>query len=491
MSSPARTTGLGRWALLAICACVLVAQSVVAAVNLMIPQLAASALHPSPSQLLWTVDAYVIAFAGLLIPAGALGDRLGRRRALLAGLALFALGSAVAALAGTPGILITGRALSGAGAALIMPATMSILVHLAGPEGRIRALASWTLSLGLGGLLGNLGGGLVAQYLPWQALFGLMPPLAALLALAVLRTVPVVPTHPSAPDPIGSALLIGGVTAILYGIIEGPGHGWASPQVLGAFAAGALLLAAFTAYGLRAARPLVDPRLLRSRRLRAGLLGSAASFFGLFGLFYVNSQFLQYVKGYSAALTGFAIGPLAIGMVLVPRVAVRLQVRYGPRPLAGGGLALIAAGLLCVSTAGPATPYPLYAGWLLLLSIGFGLSAPALANAVVSELPPQQAGLGAGLNTAARELGAALGVATVGTVLAVRFAGRPSEVIPAAARLGAERHAAVLAEFGDATSLGLRVLGLLVLLAAAAVTAGLRPEPTAVVARAAHVRSSG
>ncbi|MEV6211347.1 MFS transporter [Kitasatospora sp. NPDC051914] len=458
-------TALRRSTLLTMCASVLVAQSMVAAINLMIPQLAASALHPSPSALLWTVDAYVIVFAGLLIPAGALGDRWGRRRALLAGLALFAAGACLSAGGGTLGsvaALVAGRAVSGAGAALVMPATMAVLVHLAGPERRVQAVASWTLAVGLGGLAGNVGGGLTAQYLPWQALFWAMAPLAAVLAAAVLRTVPDLPRHATPADPVGSALLIGGTGAVLYGIIEGPSHGWWSAPVLTGFAAGAVLLALFTGHGLRARRPLVDPRVFRSRRLRAAAVGTAASFFGLFALFFVNSQFLQYAKGYSPARTGLAIVPLTVGMALVPRLAARLQDRHGVRLAAGGGLALIGGGLLGVSTAGPATPYPVYALWLLVLSAGMGLCAPGLTHTVVSELPGHQAGLGAGLNTAARELGAALGVAVVGTVLA-SHAGGGSPHGPA--------------EFTAGMAAGLRVVAVPVLLAAVAVTLGLRGRP--------------
>ncbi|WP_407991762.1 MFS transporter [Kitasatospora sp. CMC57] len=455
------TTDPGRLVVFVVCACTLVAQSMVAAINLMIPQLSASQLNLNAGQLVWAVDAYVIVFAGLLIPAGALGDRYGRRRALLAGLGLFALGAAASAVATGPVLLIAGRAGSGAGAALIMPATMSILVQLAGPEGRSRALASWTLALGLGGLAGNVGGGLIAQFLPWQALFWSMLPLAAVLAYAVIRTVPDSPRHPATTDGRGSLLLISGLAAVLYGIIEGPSQGWAAGRVLTGFASGALLISLFTAHALRAAHPLVDPRLFRNRRLRSAALGSAASFFGLFALFYVNSQYLQYVKGYSAALTGLAIVPLTVGMALAPKAAVRLQARYGPRPLIGGGLLLIGVGLLCVSTADSGTPYPLYAGYLLVLSCGMGFSAPALAFGVVSELPPGQAGLGAGLNTAAREIGAALGVAAVGTALAAQSGGHPTDPT----------------EFVPAMALGLRLVALILLAAATAATIGYRPDP--------------
>ncbi|MFI6642921.1 MFS transporter [Streptomyces sp. NPDC050504] len=462
-ATPAQNSGLRRSTLLALCACVLVAQGMVAAINLLIPQLAASSLHLTTSQLLWTVDAYVIVFAALLIPAGAIGDRWGRKGALLAGLGLFAAGAATSALATGPAALIAGRGVCGAGAALIMPATMSIVVRLAGPAGMGRALAAWTLSAGLGGLAGNVVGGLVGEYLSWRALFWLMVPLAALLAAAVARTTPRTPANPAAAlDPIGSLLITGALFAVVHGIIEGPPRGWTSATVLGSFAAGAVLLALFTAYGLRAARPLFDPRVFASRELRAGTLGMATAFFGLFALFYVNAQYLQYAKGYSVAVAGLAIVPLTVGMVVVPKLVVRAG-NLKHRPLAGGGLALIGAGLLLVSTADAATPYPLYALYLLLLSVGTGLCAPALTATVVASLPAHQAGLGSGLNTAAREVGAALGVAVVGTVLAARFSGTPEGP-------------AQVAEFTSAMGTGLRTAALLVLLAAAAVWWGYR-EP--------------
>ncbi|MFK4222366.1 MFS transporter [Streptomyces sp. NPDC019890] len=449
-------------ALLALCACVLVAQSMVAAINLLIPQLAASSLRPTGTQLLWAVDAYVIVFAGLLIPAGALGDRLGRKGALLAGLGLFAAGAATSALAAVPAVLIAGRGLCGAGAALIMPATMSILVRLAGPRHTAQALATWTLAVGLGGLAGNVGGGLVGQYLSWRALFWIMVPLAALLAVAVARTTPRTPANPAAAlDPVGSLLLTVALVAVVYGIIEGPSYGWSSAHVLTAFATGTALLVLFIGHAWLAERPLFDPRVFASRRLRAGTLGTAACFFGLFSLFYVNAQYLQYAKGYSVALTGLAIVPLTVGMALVPKLGARWQERFGPLPLVGGGLGLIGLGLLLVSTANASTPYALYALYLLVLSAGMGLCAPSLTVTVVAELPAHQAGLGSGLNTAAREIGAALGVAVVGTVLAARFSGTPQS----AARTG---------EFTSAMGVGLRTVAVLLMVAAVAVVIGYR-----------------
>ncbi|MFF9816859.1 MFS transporter [Streptomyces sp. NPDC014006] len=440
---------LKRSTLLTVCACALIAQSMVAAINLLIPQLGSSSLHPSHTEILWTVDAYVIVFAGLLIPAGALGDRHGRKGALLAGLALFAMGAATSALASGPALLIAGRGVSGAGAALITPATMSILVHLAGPERRAQAMASWTLAIGLGGLAGNLGGGLAGQFLSWRALFWVMVPLAAVLAVAVSLTTPRMPrSMTGSPDPVGTLLLTAGLVAVLFGIIEGPGHGWTSPRILSAFGAGFALVAVFTAHALRSRAPLFDPRVFRSGGLRATTLGLATGFFGLFALFYVNSQYLQEVKGFAPAVTGVAIVPLIVGMALVPKFAARWSAR--PRPVVGSGLALIGLGLVAASTADANTPYPLWACWLLVISAGMGLAMPALTLGVVVSLPPHRAGLGSGLGTAAREIGAALGVAVAGTTLA-GHSGFPAGMGPA-----------------------LRTVGLTVLLATAVVVVGLR-----------------
>ncbi|MEV7418687.1 MFS transporter [Streptomyces sp. NPDC089919] len=458
---------MSRAGLLVLCACVLVAQGMVAAVNLLIPLLAASSLHPDAGQLLWAVDAYVIVFAALLIPAGALGDRYGRKGALLAGLGLFATGAVLSATAGSSAVLIAGRGVCGAGAALIMPATMSVLLHLTPPERRSQALATWTLAAGLGGLAGNVGGGLAGQYLGWRALFWIVVPLAGLLAAAAARLVPVVPRRPEASvDPLGAALLTAALVAVVRGIIEGPAEGWGSVRVLGAFAVGALLLGAFTGYALRTARPLFDPRVFASPRLRAGTLGIGAAFFGLFSLFFVNAQYLQYVKGFGPARTGLAIVPLTIGMALVPRYGARLQDRFGPRLPVAAGMLLIAGGLLLVSTADAGTPYPLYGGYLFVLSVGTGLCAPALTVSVVASLPAHQAGLGSGLNTAAREIGAALGVAVVGTVLTSRL------------------HAAVgtpafTPQFTAAMSLALRTSAAALLLATALVATAYRPRPPA------------
>ncbi|KUJ69574.1 MFS transporter [Streptomyces albus subsp. albus] len=472
-----------RAVLLAMCACVLVAQSLVAAINLAIPRLSASGLHPSPAQLLWIVDSYVIVFAGLLIPAGALGDRCGRKGTLLTGLALFTGGAALCALAPSVPLLLAGRGISGAGAALVMPSTMALLLQVTPAERRPSAVAGWSAMVGVGGILGNAGGALILQHLPWQGLFWAYVPLGAALLGWCARVAPRAARGAAALDVPGSVLLMTGMFALLYGIIEGPGHGWGSGPVLGAFALALVLFAGFTGYGLRTAHPVLDPRLFRLRAVRAGAVGIAAAFFGMFALFYVNAQFLQYVKGYSTLRTGFAILPVAVGMMVVTQRSIGWARRIGGRTTVVAGLLLVAAGLLALSTADAGTPYPLYAVYLLVMAAGCGMAMPSLSHTVVTALPPAKAGVGAGLNAAARELGAALGVAVIGTVLSVRFTDRlphapegasPQRVLADAGPGGARTE--VLTAFTDGVTSGYRIAAALVLVLALLVGVGLRGE---------------
>ncbi|WIM94606.1 MFS transporter [Actinoplanes oblitus] len=427
------------------CLTVLTLQALVAGINLAIPRLAASGLHPGPGDLVWIVDAYVLAFAGLLIPAGALGDRLGRKGVLIAGLALFGVANLLSALAPDVTVLQAGRALGGAAAALAQPATLALLLHATRPERRPQAIALWTACMGLGGMAGNLVAGAVLQWFDWPALFLTFVPVALLLVAGVAVYVPRAPRHDAPVDPIGTALLTGGLFALLHGIIEGPERGWTDTVVLTSFAAGLVVLAAFTGHALRSRRPLLDPRVFRIASVRAGALGVGATFFALFGLFYVNAQFLQNVKGYSTLLTGVAIGPLAIGMGVISRRAVPLAQRFGPRPVIATGLATIVLGLLLLSTVRAGTPYPIYAIYLLLMATGMGLCAPALTGGILAGLPASSAGLGSGLNSAAREVGAALGVALIGTVLTEHHALRSPTDFLAGLSVGYRVLAAVLA----------------------------------------------
>lgn len=437
-------------------ACAVLMVSLVAAINMAIPKLSASTLHPGPSQLLWIVDGYVLMFGCLLIPAGALGDRFGRKGALLAGLGVFAAACLIAAAAPNVGVLIAARALSGAGAALVMPATLSLMIQITAPARRPHAIALWTSATGVAGVVGNVGGGLILQYLSWQALFLTVAPLAVALAAAAALVAPRGERHPARLDLVGALLLTATAGALLFGIIEGPEQGWTSAYVVGPVIAAIALLAGFVAYGLRAPQPMLDPRLFRLPRLRAGTLGVGVAFFGLFALFFVNAQYLQYAKGFSPVLTGVAILPLALGMIAVSSRSIHWAAKIGTLPVVAAGLLTIVGGLVLLSLADAATPYPVYAVFLLVMSIGMGLCLPSMSAGVVASLPHSQSGLGSGLNGAAREIGSALGVAVIGSLVTSRFDaalhGHPRSV---AGALAATAHrASVVTAFTDALTVG-------------------------------------
>ena len=467
--------------------CVVVVVAMVAAINLALPKLSGSGLHPSSTALLWIVDAYIVVFGCLLIPAGALGDRVGRKGVLLAGLGVFAVGCLSSAAAPNVTVLLAGRVVTGFGAALVMPATLSLLLQVTPPERKPRAIAAWTGATGAAGALGTLGGGLVLQWLPWQGLFLVIGPLALLLAVAVMRVAPRGERHPASLDLAGAALLTATVFALLFGVIEGPGHGWSSALVLGSFAAAALLFAAFIAHALRATHPMLDPRVFAIARLRTGTIGVAAVFFGLFALFFVNAQYLQYARGYSPLVTGLAILPLPIGIIVISRRSVAIARRIGTRTVVTGGMVLLAAGLAALSYVTSATPYPPYGLALLAISTGMGLSVPTLSTGIMTSLPSARAGMGSGLNSAAREIGAALGVAIVGTVLASHFthalptvlqkhADSTSQTLSTAQSLGTTIHTQAVNAFTDAMATGYRVIAVIVLIAAIAVALGLRRD---------------
>ena len=394
----------------------------VAAVNILIPRLQASGLHPSVSGTAWIVDSYTLVFACMLIPAGALGDRFGRKRGMLIGLVVFAAGSAMAALAPSVAVLMLGRAICGVGAALVLPATLAVTLAQLEPADRPRAVALWSSLTGVGGVLGNLGGGLAVQAGGWRWLFWAGVPIALAAAALIASRVPCQVPHKDPVDGGGALLLTAGSVALLYGIIDGPQLGWTSWQVTGPLGAAVVLLAVFTRYELRRRHPMLDPRLFKLAGVRTGSFGIVALFFALFGLFYVNAQYLQDVKGYSALLTGVAVLPLGTVMPLVGPRSMCLAARIGERATIISGLLVLAAGLFLLSLWTVGTPYPGYALMLAMISGGTGLAMPPLSVMIVRALPPGHAGVSSGLNSTARELGSALGVAVLSTILTTRFA---------------------------------------------------------------------
>jgi EmrB/QacA subfamily drug resistance transporter len=406
----------------AIAPAVVLVIGMVAAVNLAIPTLQASSLDPSVSGTAWIVDSYTLVFACLLIPAGALGDRFGRKRGMLIGLGVFAGGSVLAASSPNVAVLMCGRALSGVGAALVLPATLAATLARLEPSDRPRAVALWSALTGIGGVLGNLGGGLAVYAGGWRVLFWAGAPLALAAAALIAAKVPDQSRHRDPADGGGGVLLTAGSVALLYGIIDAPQLGWGYWQVLGSLILAVVLLASFVWHETRLEHPMLDPRLFKLSGVRTGTLGIIALFFALFGLFYINAQYLQDVKGYSPLLTGVCILPVAVVMPYASTRSTHLAARIGARATILLGLLVLAVGIALLSFATAATPYLLYGLLLALIGGGCGLAMPPLSGMIVHALPPSHAGVGSGLNSTTRELGSALGVAVLSTVLTTRFA---------------------------------------------------------------------
>lgn len=457
-------------------ACVVVVVAMVAAVNLALPALAGSGLRPSSTGLLWIVDAYILLFGCLLLPAGALADRSGRTRVLLAGLAIFVVGCLGSAVAPSVTLLVVTRGVTGVGAALVMPASLSLLLQVTPDQGKPRAIATWSAATGAAGAVGNVGGGLILQWFAWRALFLAAASAAAILGVLVHRLAPAGERRPTTTDVVGAVLATASVFLLLFGIIGGPEHGWRSPVVLTAFVGAIGSGLVLVRHSLRTEHPMLDPRLFRIPAVRRGTLGVAAVFFGLFALFFVNAQYLQYAKGYTPLGTGVAILPLPIGMIVVSRRSSQLGRRLGARRVVSGGLVLLAAGLVGLSLLRPSTPYVPYAVALAVVAVGMGMSVPMLSTGIVQALPAAHSGVGSGLNSAAREVGAALGVATVGTVVASVFGGSLPDGLVAgesihatlatAERIGPGARQDAVRAFTDAMASGLRVVALVVLVAA-------------------------
>ncbi|MCP2261185.1 drug resistance transporter, EmrB/QacA subfamily [Streptoalloteichus tenebrarius] len=488
--------GTRRVVTVAVCLCVALVFGLGAAVNLAVGRLSTSAPYPSPTEVLWIIDSYLVAFGCLLVPAGALGDRVGRKGAMLTGLAVLAVGSVGSALAPTVPTLLVARAVAGAGAALVLPSSLPLLTRVFPADQRGRAVATWTAMSGIGGVAGNVLGGVVLQYADWRVLFAVAAPLALVGMALVAVTAPRVPRHEQPLDPVGVVLLVAAVLALLTGIIEGQRAGWLSGFVLLAFGAAAALLVVFVLVELRLAHPLVDPRVFLGSGARTGTIGIIVSFVAMYSVFALNGQYLMSVKGYPAVLAGLGTLPMAVMLFVASPRAGRLAERFGTRAVVVSGLLGVAVGLLLYSLCGPDTPYPLYAVCMVLVGTGSGLSNPLLSMAILTSLPASKAGLGSGINSFSREIGGAVGFALFGTLLNGAFGpSLPAPVRDLAGAAGEEVRGsvasalafvherggpetavldhAVRVAFSDAAGFALRVVAVLVAVAAVLVASWL------------------
>ncbi|MFF2751475.1 MFS transporter [Kitasatospora sp. NPDC058048] len=369
----------------------------------------------------WIVDAYALTFAALLLTAGALSDRYGRKRATLLGAALFGGASLLAPAADGPAQLVAARAAMGLGAAFMMPGTLSILNQVFPARERPRAIAVWGSVSALGVAVGPVLGGLLVSHFWWGSVFlvNLAPVLVTLLAGAVLLPESAAPV-PRPADPVGALLGAGAMAALVYGVIQASGHGWTARPVVAALALAAGAAAAFVAWERRHPSPVVDFELLRDRNFLGASAGNMLLFLGIAGTLFVLTQRLQLEFGYSALRAGAAVVPLALAVGVGSAFAPAVARRGGPRGGVAGGLALAAGGILCLGQASGSYP-PVLLG-CVLIGVGGGLALTPATDTVIGLVPAERSGSAAALNDTLQELGNALGVAVVGTALARGYA---------------------------------------------------------------------
>ncbi len=371
--------------------------------------------------------------ATLCLAALSLADRLGRKGMLLAGLGVFGAASLAGSFATSVGQLIGARAVMGLGAAMMFPATLSLLTNVfTGRAERALAIGVWGASAGVGIALGPIAGGWLLGSFWWGAIFLFMVPITAVVALLVAWRVPTSRDPLTPPvDWRGFALSTAGMSLIVYGIIQAPGWGWASAATIATLAGGIVILAGLVAAELRTATPMIDVSLFRNPRFTAAAAAVAISFFALLGFIFLMTLYFQVVRGYSPLSTGVRLLPVAVSVGVASVVGTRLAVRAGNKIIVGGGLALFSAALAWIAaTASQTTPYTIIAMQMVVLGIGMGLTQAPATEAIMGAVPKQKAGIASAVNGSTRLFGGTLGVAVIGSVAASLYTSRLTALLP-------------------------------------------------------------
>ncbi len=412
-----------RWAILSVlCLTVLIMNLDGTILNVALPSIVAS-LHATSSQLQWIVDAYVIVLAGLLLIFGSLGDHVGRKWVFIGGLVVFAVGSATSAFAATPDQLIVARAFMGIGAAAVLPSTLSILTNVfAEPRDRARAIGLWSGTNGLGLAIGPVVGGWLLSHYWWGSVFLINVPIAVVTCVAAVVIVPD-SKNPAAkrPDPIGAGCSLLGIALLLWGIIEAPTRGWGSPIILGAIAGAVVIIGGLGAWERRTSHPLLEMSFFRSRRFSIAMAGLGLTIFALSGGLFLLTQYLQFCLGYSALQTGIRIAPIAVVLLVVASLSNSVARFFGTKLVVFAGMVLIAIGLAMLSAVTIHTTYSDVLPAFLLMGIGSGLAVAPCTESVMGSVPVDLAGVGSATNSTALQIGSALGVAVLGSLLNTRY----------------------------------------------------------------------
>lgn len=417
-----------KWTLVVSCLAVALVVGSMAALYTSLADIAI-ATGATQTQLTWVVDGYTLALACLLLPAGALGDRYGRRGVLIAGLVVFAAASAVPLFQSGPVWVIAARALAGVGAAFVMPSTLSIMTATFPADQRSRAVGIWAGVAGSGAILGMLCSGLLLQWWSWESIFAGFTVGAATLLIAA-GTLPESRQQSRHPmDFVGSVSVVAAIGLTVVALTEAPVKGWTEPVVLTLFGAGALATLVFVLVELRITYPLLQLRLFGDRGFGSGTLSVGLQFMVMFGMAFLIVQYVQLIVGYDAMQSALALAPVGIPLLTFSALSSWLGRRIGLRLLTVPGLLLVAAGLYLMSRLTVDAVYIDILWPLLLLGAGMGLCMAPATTAIVSATPEEDQGVAAAVNDAAREVGAALGIAVVGSVLAAGYSSRIEAVV--------------------------------------------------------------
>jgi len=425
-----------RWAILAVlCTSLMIVIIGNTALNVAIPTLARE-LEASTSSLQWMVDAYGLVFAGLLFTAGTLGDRFGRKGALQLGLVVFLIGTVLASTADTSGVVISSRAIMGLAAAFVMPSTLSILTNVFPAHERPKAIAVWAGISGAGAAVGPITSGFLLEHFYWGSVFLVNVPmiLIALVAGAILLPKSKDPEE-SPLDFLGAFLSIVGLVALVYSIIEGPTHGWLSGESFATFGLAIVALALFAIWESKAKHPMLDLKLFRDRRFSVASGGMTLTFFAMFGTFFLVAQYFQLVLGYSPLKSGLLQLPMAAVMMAIAPQMPKMVAKYGAHRAVPVGLGLIAIGMAVFSQVQTDSSLVLIYASILPLAAGMATTMTPLTTLIMSSVPLGKAGVGSAMNDTTRELGGALGVAVLGSVVTSQFT---SSLTPAISGLPAQ-----------------------------------------------------
>ncbi|MFD9393681.1 DHA2 family efflux MFS transporter permease subunit [Streptomyces sp. NPDC060000] len=412
------------WALGALVASMLTLGFDTTILNVALPTMAEQ-LGASTGRQQWMADAYVVVFAALMLPAGLLGDRFGRRRMLITGLGIFLVGSLVGTLAGDVNAVIAARTVMGVGAALVTPLALSVLPSLFTPEERTKAVGIVSAGSTLGLPLGPIIGGWLLNHFWWGSVFLINIPMAAIGIAACVFLLPET-RDPASPkvDLVSTALTAGGLGALIYAIIEAPTRGWGDPLVLAMEAVAVVLITALVLRERRAVRPMLDMTLLAHRGFLFNTLAATLLMFVLSGLLFVLPQYLQAVLGNDALGTGVRLLPMMGGLIIAARAAQPVVVRFGARAVVSAGLVVLAFAALLGSRTTVDSGYGFTALWLSIVGFGFGFSIVPAMSGALGALPTNRAGSGSGLLMTLRQVGGAIGIALLGSLLASTFRDR-------------------------------------------------------------------